>query len=192
MLIALPLHFISIEHIFLEEKLGPELGKRVGEVLGYISGWGFFIGWIIIWFAPQPRFLLNPFGIVIMIPFLRIITSLLHLVIFAIFFTLGFYFGVKGVMDLGLRVSETHRPERVVTSGIYSMVRHPQYLGGFLAHIGLSFLLSARYSLLLTPLIALILYLMAWKEEKELIREFGAEYEEYKKRVPMFIPKIRL
>ena len=32
---------------------------------------------------------------------------------------------------------------------------------------------------------------MSWKEEKELIREFGKDYEDYKKSVPMLIPKLK-
>jgi len=30
---------------------------------------------------------------------------------------------------------------------------------------------------------------MSWKEEKELIREFGKDYEDYKKSIPILIPK---
>jgi protein-S-isoprenylcysteine O-methyltransferase Ste14 len=88
-------------------------------------------------------------------------------------------------------VAETHRAERVVTTGVYSVVRHPQYLGGLLAHLGISVLLSAWYSLLFTPLVVLLNYLIAWKEEVELVREFGMEYEEYRMTVPMLIPRIR-
>ncbi|MFB0567827.1 MAG: isoprenylcysteine carboxylmethyltransferase family protein, partial [Candidatus Bathyarchaeia archaeon] len=89
------------------------------------------------------------------------------------------------------KVAETHRAERIVTAGVYSMVRHPQYLGGLLAHVGISFLLSAWYSLLSTPLMAVLIYLISRKEEEELIREFGKEYEDYKKKVPMLIPKLK-
>jgi len=36
-----------------------------------------------------------------------------------------------------------------------------------------------------------LIYLISRKEEKELIREFGREYEDYKKKVPMLIPRLR-
>ncbi|MHA2361397.1 MAG: methyltransferase family protein, partial [Candidatus Thorarchaeota archaeon] len=62
---------------------------------------------------------------------------------------------------------------------------------GILAHIGITLLLSAFYSLLVTPIIVLLNYLISWKEEKELVIEFGAEYEDYQKRVPMFLPRFR-
>jgi len=78
----------------------------------------------------------------------------------------------------------------VVNKGVYSLVRHPQYLGGMIAHIGFSVFLSAFCSLVIMPLIIMFIYILSWKEEKELIKEFSKEYEEYKKNVPMLIPKI--
>ncbi|UCC58799.1 MAG: isoprenylcysteine carboxylmethyltransferase family protein [Candidatus Bathyarchaeum sp.] len=89
-----------------------------------------------------------------------------------------------------VKVAETHRTDRVVTTGAYSIVRHPQYFGALLAHVGISFLFSAWYSLIFTPLMVVLIYLISRKEEKELIREFGKEYEDYKKKVPMLIPRL--
>jgi len=60
-----------------------------------------------------------------------------------------------------------------------------------LAHIGISFLLSALFSLIFTPLVILLNILVAWKEEQELIKEFGEDYETYKEKVPMFFPKLK-
>jgi protein-S-isoprenylcysteine O-methyltransferase Ste14 len=111
------------------------------------------------------------------------------LLIFAPFFVMGAWFGIKGVTETTLKVAETHRPVRIVTTGVFSIVRHPQYLGGLLAHLGVSFLLSALYSILATPLIVTLIYLISRKEESELTREFGKEYIEYKKRVPRLLPR---
>jgi len=36
-----------------------------------------------------------------------------------------------------------------------------------------------------------LVYLISWKEEEELTREFGKEYDDYKKNVPMLLPKIK-
>lgn len=103
---------------------------------------------------------------------------------------MGIWFGIAGVRGTTLKVSETHKAEKVVTSGIYSTIRHPQYFGGVLSHIGITLLLSSFFSLISTPLIVLINIVLCWKEEKELIKEFGKDYTNYKKNVPMFIPKI--
>jgi protein-S-isoprenylcysteine O-methyltransferase Ste14 len=187
---TLPLYFLSLEHLKLEEKYGGRKGKKIGDAYGVISGWGFFLFWFGIWFSPQTRFVIPMFQeLLIRLPFLNITIPLLHLVVFAPFFAVGAWFGIKGVTETTLKVAETHRPVRIVTTGVYSIVRHPQYLGGLLAHLGFSFLLSGLYCLLSTPLIALIVYLISRKEEAELTKEFGQEYLDYKKKTPMLIPR---
>jgi protein-S-isoprenylcysteine O-methyltransferase Ste14 len=116
---------------------------------------------------------------------------LFNLVASLVFILPGAWLAISGVKETTLRVAETHRPKIVVTKGAYSIVRHPQYVGGLLAHLGISILLSAFYSLLLTPMIIAIVYLISRKEEKEIIREFSKEYEEYRGKVPMLIPKLK-
>ncbi len=116
---------------------------------------------------------------------------LFHLIIAIPLISVGAWFGIVGVKEVTLKVAETHRPKEVISTGIYSKIRHPQYFGAILAHIGISFLLSSFYSLLSTPLVILVIYLFSWKEEKELMREFGKEYGDYKKTVPMLTPRIK-
>jgi protein-S-isoprenylcysteine O-methyltransferase Ste14 len=190
---VIPLYFLSVEHLKLQEKYGKEKGTKIGEVYGVISGWGFFIFWFGIWFSPQPRFIAPIFqNPEVLVPVINLSTPLLHLIVFIPFFIVGAWFGIKGVKETTLQTAETHRTEKIVTTGIYSIVRHPQYFGGLLAHIGMFFLLSAGHSLLSTPLMAVIIYTISKKEEKELIKEFGKEYEDYKKKVPMLMPKLRM
>jgi len=190
-LATVPLYFLSVEHIKLQETYGKEKGTRIGEVYGLISGWAFFFFWAGIWVSPQPRFtvpiLQNLSGLV---PVINFSIPLLHAIISAPFLIAGSWLAINGVKEVTLKVAETHRTEKVVTSGVYSIVRHPQYLGGLSAHVGISFLLSAWYSLLFTPIMIILIYLISKKEEEELIREFGKEYEDYKKKVPMLIPRI--
>ena len=52
-------------------------------------------------------------------------------------------------------------------------------------------LLSARDSLLLSPVVLVLLYIVCRKEEAELVDEFGEDYAEYRERVPMLLPRIR-
>jgi len=187
---TVPLHFLSVEHLKLQKRYGREKGNKIGEIYGLISGWGFFFFWIGIWFSPQPRFTIPIFqNLSGFIPVVSFSIPLLHLIICAPFLISGTWLAIKGVKETTMKVAETHRTETIVTTGVYSIVRHPQYLGGLLAHAGISFLLSAWYSLLLTPLMIVLIYLISRKEEEELIREFGKEYEDYKKKVPMLIPR---
>jgi protein-S-isoprenylcysteine O-methyltransferase Ste14 len=187
-----PIHFLSVEHLNLQERYGKDKGIRLGEIYSLISGWGFFLFWAGIWFSSQPRFTVPVFAdLAFTVPVVNFLISIVHLVIFAPFFLVGAWLGIEGVKQTTLKVAETHRTEEVVTSGVYSLVRHPQYLGGLLAHVGISFLLSAWLSLLFTPLVVVLLYVVSRKEEEELVKEFGKEYEDYKKKVSMFMPRRR-
>jgi len=51
-----------------------------------------------------------------------------------------------GVKTTTLETAETHRAKEIVNTGIYSVVRHPQYLGGLFGHIGIGIVLSAFYA----------------------------------------------
>lgn len=189
---AIPLYFVSVEQPKLQKRFGKERGAKIGGFLGLVSGWGFFLFWFGIWVSPQPRFTLPVLpNLSVFFPFVNFSILLLHLIIFSPFLMLGAWLGLRGVKETTLKVAETHRAEKIVTIGVYSIIRHPQYLGGLLAHVSISFLLSGWYSLLLTPLMIVLVYLISRKEEEELIREFGKEYEDYKKRVPMLIPRLR-
>jgi protein-S-isoprenylcysteine O-methyltransferase Ste14 len=191
-ILVLPLYFLSLEHTKLQRRYGKKKGNKIGQIFGLISGWGFFLFWIGIWISPQPRFAIPLFqNLSIPVPFVNFSIPLLHLTICLPFLALGAWLGIEGTKETSLKVAETHRSEKIVTTGVYSIVRHPQYVGGLLAHVGISFLLSAWYSLLATPLMFAIIYLISRKEEEELIKEFGKEYEKYKKKVPMLLAKIR-
>lgn len=77
----------------------------------------------------------------------------------------------------------------LLTEGIYAKIRHPRYVeivfwvaayACFANYVGL-------YVLLVLTLPAL--YLVVLLEERELRDRFGAEYEEYCRRVPRFVPR---
>ena len=192
MCFMVPLHFLSVEHLKFQKKYGTDKGNKITGILGLTSGWGFFMFWFGIWISPQPRliipFMLNPS---ILIPIINFSIPIFYLLISIPFILVGAWFGIVSVRETSLKVAETHRTESIVSTKIYSIIRHPQYFGGLLAHIGISFLLSSLFSLIFTPLVILLNFLVAWKEEKELIKEFGKEYENYREKVPMFLPKFK-
>jgi len=186
------LHFLSVEHLKLQEKYGKAKGIKIGDIVGMVSGWGFFLFWFGIWLSPQPRFTIPLVeNLRINIPFINLSITLTHLLISLPFIIIGAWFGIGSVRETTLKVAETHRTEKVISSGLYSVIRHPQYFGGILAHIGITILLSSFFSLLTSPIVILLNFLISWKEEKELIKEFGKEYEDYKNNVPMFLPKLK-
>lgn len=188
----LPLYFWSLEHKKLQQKFGIVKGTKIGDILGLISGWGFFLFLFGIWLSPQARFVIPILqDQSLLVPIINITIPLVHLLIFIPIIIVVLWFSLKGVSEITLKVAETHRAEKVITTGVYSIIRHPQNFGALLAHLGISIILSALYSLLLTPFMVLYIYFISVKEEKELIIEFGEEYEDYKAKVPMLIPRIK-
>jgi protein-S-isoprenylcysteine O-methyltransferase Ste14 len=79
----------------------------------------------------------------------------------------------------------------IVTTGIYAHVRHPQYLGFLLLTLGMNLEWTTFFTVLLWPVIIVLYYRLARSEEKYSEEQFGEEYREYKRKVPMFIPRIR-
>ncbi len=72
----------------------------------------------------------------------------------------------------------------LVDSGIYGIVRHPQYLAGILISIALP-LITLHWAVIALGLItAVIDYLDTYDEEKRCIEKFGEAYQKYMKKVP--------
>lgn len=78
---------------------------------------------------------------------------------------------------------------RLITSGIYQYVRHPQYSGFVLTIIGFLVQWPTIITLLMAPVLMFMYTKLANKEEKEMIKLFGEEYIQYMDNVPRFIPK---
>lgn len=77
-----------------------------------------------------------------------------------------------------------------VTTGLYSIVRHPQYLGLILIIIGFNVQWPTFPTLVMAPILILMYLRLARIEERELTEEFGTAYKVYRKRVPAFMPKV--
>jgi protein-S-isoprenylcysteine O-methyltransferase Ste14 len=81
--------------------------------------------------------------------------------------------------------------EELVTSGMFSHVRHPMYSSLILMIFGMTVASGVAIMIIPAVLLSLLTILTALKEEEFLIRMFGDEYREYMKRVPYrFIPRI--
>ena len=81
----------------------------------------------------------------------------------------------------------TATPE-IVIRGPYGFTRNPMYLMMLLVCIGFSIILDEVWILLLTPVCASVLYLVAIRhEEVYLDRKFGESYLAYKRRVRRWI-----
>jgi protein-S-isoprenylcysteine O-methyltransferase Ste14 len=83
-------------------------------------------------------------------------------------------------------------PPRLVVSGFYRFVRNPIYVGFLIVLAGQS-LLFGSLSLVEYTAVAWCIGAAAvrWYEEPALTRKFGPEYEEYRRSVRAWIPRLR-
>ena len=72
--------------------------------------------------------------------------------------------------------------------GPYRCIRHPIYLSFTLIGIGLVLL---AHSHLMLPVLGILWYARYGSEEEQLVRQFGAEYAEYRRRTGAFLPRVR-
>jgi protein-S-isoprenylcysteine O-methyltransferase Ste14 len=95
-------------------------------------------------------------------------------------------FGLRQVW-LYLRGKE-YRPLNFGTPALYKIVRHPLYVGWFFAFWATpSMTVAHLFFALLTA--AYILIAIRF-EERDLLAEHGARYSEYRKQVPMLVPRL--
>ena len=74
----------------------------------------------------------------------------------------------------------------LVDSGVYSIVRHPQYLAGLLINIG-AVLITLHWSVIVLGILSVgMYYWSALVEEGKNINKFGESYQLYMDRVPRF------
>jgi len=96
--------------------------------------------------------------------------------------------GIFAKYGLGIVFGEVREKPTVIEKGVFKIVRHPVYLGSILLYLGLIILTCSIASAILWIIIVIFYYFISKYEEKLLLKEFGTNYENYRKRVPMMIP----
>lgn len=86
--------------------------------------------------------------------------------------------------------AQLFKDQRLVTNGPYAIARHPMYAGLILAAVG-SLLVYFTWTTVYFACFAPLMFFRARREEKILADEFGDQWRDYCKRVPMFIPRFR-
>ncbi len=98
--------------------------------------------------------------------------------------------GIGIIAEAWRELYRARQQNRLVTDGLYSLVRHPQYLGLFIALFGEGVVhWPTVFSVGLFPVIVLAYRHLARTEEQRMVEQFGEEYRAYQRRVPMFIPR---
>jgi methanethiol S-methyltransferase len=111
---------------------------------------------------------------------------------FGPFHILSFIFIIGGfiLISAGWKMLyDAQRRHALATSGIYSYVRHPQYVGFVLVMFGFLLQWPTLLTLAMFPVLVYMYVHLSRVEEREAIAEFGPEYERYMHDVPGFIPR---
>ena len=81
------------------------------------------------------------------------------------------------------------RNKGTVLAGLYSFIRHPQYVALGIAGLGLSILWPRFLTLVLWLIMALVYYILAKDEERRMINAHAETYRPYMEKTGMFLPK---
>lgn len=102
---------------------------------------------------------------------------------------LGSLITFMGVLLVVLGWREVYRAkDRLATRGLYSYLRHPQYLGLLLVTAGWLVHWPTIPGLVMWPLLVLLYYRLSVREEKYLAETFGNEYWAYAEKTPGLLP----
>lgn len=82
------------------------------------------------------------------------------------------------------------QPARLLTTGWYGVVRHPMYLGVLCILAAFVLWAPAGKNFVFALVTAFAILRAAIAEEVRLAERFGEEYGDYRRRVPMFIPRL--
>lgn len=93
------------------------------------------------------------------------------------------------ILDAGHFVKEEHP---LVTTGAYGFVRNPMYLGLILIWLGIGVAFQ-NVLLLVVSLVYVVpvMWIYIRAEERMMSSEFGAQFEEYERRVGKLLPRLR-
>ncbi len=102
--------------------------------------------------------------------------------------TVGTAMSLLGVVLIAVGWAQIHRAEGLVTTGLYRIVRHPQYTGILLFTLGWILHWPSIITLVLWPILIAAYLWLAKQEEKQALEDFGEAYADYAGRTKRLIP----
>lgn len=113
------------------------------------------------------------------------VPALVRIVLFLVGVTLA---GILAQRGLSIVFGEERERPCVIKKGVFSLVRHPIYLGSLLLYFSCLLLTLSLLSVLVWFIIIAFYVYISRHEEKMLLERFGSEYADYIREVPMLIP----
>jgi protein-S-isoprenylcysteine O-methyltransferase Ste14 len=97
-----------------------------------------------------------------------------------------------GLLVRALSAGHLRKDEQLATTGPYAVTRNPLYLGSALLAGGFLVAGNSLWAALVVGVYFVVFYYAVIRnEEEDLHRRFGAQFEEYAARVPLFFPAVR-
>jgi protein-S-isoprenylcysteine O-methyltransferase Ste14 len=93
---------------------------------------------------------------------------------------IGFAIWLSGLLAIGKYFHGFSEPKGLVTSGIYSKISHPIYLGGILLFIGVSVYIQHPLAIIITLINIVFQAHRIRIEQKKLKQKYGEKYLKYK------------
>jgi protein-S-isoprenylcysteine O-methyltransferase Ste14 len=162
-------------------------------ILGYIVG-----GLLVIVIVPSIIYLITSlFDNVIKLEIFR--NSTIKWIIITILLVIGLLYGISsiiiqntigkgGPVEIG-NIEISPKTKNLVVSGPYKNTRNPMLFGTFAIYLAFAAAINSITSVVLVCAIFVFMLMVVVKmEEKRLLKDFGNQYEEYRKMVSMFIP----
>lgn len=97
-------------------------------------------------------------------------------------FVVGWIIIIFAFLKIGV-IPAVRKKSDLLTSGIYSVIRHPIYSGTLIAVLGWSILFKSIILIVYFPLLFLLYFFSTVIEERDLIEQYGDQYISYKKNV---------
>ncbi len=100
----------------------------------------------------------------------------------------GGFWAIAAAWPVLLRAA---RDGKLATTGLYARVRHPQYVGFLVIMVGFLLQWPTIPTLVMFPVLIVIYRRLSLQEERAVAAEFGTDWEDYARRTPRFIPRLR-
>ena len=137
----------------------------------YVAGALLIIAYLFLWFLD------NPAGI----EKLRYAGWIILAVGLVLIFLPKFAFRSKGNVEKEKDWTET---SVLVDTGIYSVIRHPLYLGWLLMYFAIIFWSQHWLTIIIGVMGMICVYLISRQEDQRLVEKFGDDYKDYMQKVP--------
>lgn len=107
-----------------------------------------------------------------------------------LFSNLLIFAGMFLLMKAWRVLHEAQQKGQMATGGLYSHVRHPQYVAFIVVMLGFLVQWPTLLTLIMFPVLVLVYGRLAKREECDSIAAFGEAYVQYAKVTPAFIPRM--